>query len=132
MNKPSYYAFIFRVVLDPATGAIPTIAPLLADSNVQVKRLDTNQKSVFIGMRHSMEYDSSNYYIHAIYVDKWRMARYLRVSPDYEGDGKSIAITNTETRKLYAATLLGSSATQAIGIGTTISAYESYFAGGLG
>ena len=78
-----------------------------------------------------MESSGSNYYIHCIFQNKEKVARYLRVSPDYEGNGFSQDIMNYENKLFFEATWLGSSTTQAIGTGTTINAYESYFAGSL-
>ena len=78
-----------------------------------------------------MEYSGSNYYIHCIFQNHSKVARYLRVSPDYAGNGTVQSIMNSESKLFFEATWLGSYTTQAIGISTTMNAYESYFAGSL-
>ena len=81
-NEVAFSSYVFRVKLDPVTGAIPAVAT--GDSDYEILRLDESdlhEKSILLGMRPAMELDGSNYYVHLIYYKHDKKTYYLRASP---------------------------------------------------
>ena len=58
--------YVWHADMDPATGNVDATS-----SNLSVKHLDVHDKSFWMGMRQSMEFDgSNNYHVHALVTDE--------------------------------------------------------------
>ena len=80
-----------------------------------------------------MELDVSNYYVHCIYYMADMRTFYLRASPSVVETVKAIRLNegNPATFYGYEATWLGTAQLNIGTLGTTISAYESYYVGSV-
>ena len=116
--------YFWHASMDGGTGDIDATNP-----NLEVKQLTIHAKSWWMGMRETMEFDGSDYYIHALVTEESKREFYVRVNPVSSATVNAIRINKHDHAAGFDAVWIGSKTQTFSPSNYQVFAYEAYFVG---